>query len=118
MGWPAWWGEGGPADPNERLHSACWCSSRDNAAFCRSETRATTYVPICTAPPPKQRNMHHVSRLTMPARVQSVAEAMCGTMTAFLHSARPAFISGSSSNTSKPAGEMGNVGQRGHEQEE
>lgn len=62
--------------------------------------------------------MHHVSRLTMPARVQSVAEAMCGTMTAFLHSARPAFISGSSSNTSKPAGEMGNVGQRGHEQEE
>ena len=38
----------------------------------------------------------------MPARVQREAEAMCGTMTAFSHSASPGFIFGSSSNTSRP----------------
>ena len=39
----------------------------------------------------------------MPALVQKDAEAMWGTMTAFSHSSSPAFISGSSSKTSRPA---------------
>ncbi len=38
----------------------------------------------------------------MPDRVQSDADAMCGTMTAFSHSASPGFMAGSSSNTSRP----------------
>lgn len=39
---------------------------------------------------------------TMPERVQSEADAMWGTMTAFSHSASPGFMAGSSSNTSRP----------------
>ncbi len=38
----------------------------------------------------------------MPDRVQNEADAMCGTMTALGQSARPGFIAGSSSNTSRP----------------
>lgn len=48
----------------------------------------------------------------MPARVHSVADAMCGTMTAFLHSARPGFMSGSSSNTSRPGAGEGKWGRQ------
>mmetsp|Transcript_16288 Transcript_16288/g.40527 ORF Transcript_16288/g.40527 Transcript_16288/m.40527 type:complete len:318 (+) Transcript_16288:174-1127(+) len=42
------------------------------------------------------------ARVAMPERVHSDAEAMCGTMTALGQSASPAFMAGSSSNTSSP----------------
>ena len=41
-------------------------------------------------------------RLTIPDRVHMEADAMWGTMTALGHWARPGFIAGSSSNTSRP----------------
>ena len=51
--------------------------------------------------------MHlHVQRppaLTMPARVQKDADAMCGTATTLSQSSSPGLVSGSSSNTSRPA---------------
>ena len=52
----------------------------------------------CQRPPPPT----HTHARTMPARVHMDAEAMCGTMTALGQSASPAFMEGSSSNTSSP----------------
>mmetsp|Transcript_6403 Transcript_6403/g.17146 ORF Transcript_6403/g.17146 Transcript_6403/m.17146 type:complete len:345 (-) Transcript_6403:75-1109(-) len=47
------------------------------------------------------------ARVDIPERVHSVADAICGTITAFGRSFRPGFICGSSSNTSRPAKKCG-----------
>jgi hypothetical protein len=65
--------------------------------------RAPHHAPVCEhASFAVVQCSRQTSNRTMPLRVQSEAEAMCGTTTTFSHSDSPGHMLGSSSNTSSP----------------
>lgn len=81
-----------PEQPGLVLAASLLCLHACQAASQPASQAAARAAEQCTA----------TNARTMPARVQTEAEAMCGTMTALGQSASPGFMAGSSSNTSRP----------------
>ena len=108
--WHEWLVQAAPASMEASMRLAQPACARAEDAHGRCSTSGSVPAPVHkrgrgdAGRGQRVQHAQHAARAarTMPARVQKEAEAMWGTMTALSHSARPGFILGSSSNTSRP----------------